>query len=137
SADEAEGSQPASHAADLTIPRRVVQPPLSSTIANTSGLRSTAARNGENRIRNPRSHPTALVAAHIRPDNRSDAPTLFRQRRSPTASCQSNPIGVIAGSGYIVRKLSLFPSRFARRGPHPQMGPRVRIRFPPAASLVR
>jgi hypothetical protein len=30
-----------------------------------------------------------------------------------SASCHSNPIGVIAGSGYIVRELSLFPSRFA------------------------
>jgi hypothetical protein len=38
----------------------------------------------------------------------------LQQRRSPTASCHSNPIGVIAGSGYIVRGLSLFPSRFAQ-----------------------
>jgi hypothetical protein len=28
-----------------------------------------------------------------------------QQRRSPTASCHSNPIGVIAGSRYIVREL--------------------------------
>ena len=53
---------------------------------------------------------------------------------SPTASCHSKPIGVIAGSGYIVRELSLFPSRFAQKDPHPQVGPGVRIRFPPAAS---
>ena len=33
--------------------------------------------------------------------------------RAPTASCHSNPIGVTAGSGYIVRELSLFPSRFS------------------------
>jgi hypothetical protein len=58
-----------------------------------------------------------------------------QQQRSPTASCHSNPIGVIAGSGYIVRELSVFPSRFAQRDPHPQVGPGVRIRFPPAASL--
>jgi hypothetical protein len=41
-----------------------------------------------------------------------------QQRRSPTASCHSNPIGVIAGSGYIARELSLFPSRFAQGDPH-------------------
>jgi hypothetical protein len=33
-------------------------------------------------------------------------PPMTTQRRSPTASCHSNPIGVIAGSGYIVRELS-------------------------------
>jgi class 3 adenylate cyclase len=33
-------------------------------------------------------------------------------------------------------KLSLFPSRFAQRDPHPHVGPGVRIRFPPAASLA-
>jgi hypothetical protein len=60
-----------------------------------------------------------------------------QQRHSPTASCHSNPIGVIAGSGYIVRELSLFPSRFAQRDPHPQVGPGVRIRFPPAGSQER
>jgi hypothetical protein len=54
-----------------------------------------------------------------------------QQRHSPTASCHSNPIGVIAGSGYIVRELALFPSRFAQIDPHPQMGPGVRIRFAP------
>jgi hypothetical protein len=37
-----------------------------------------------------------------------------QQRRSPTASCHSNPIGVIAGSGYIVRELSLTFRELAR-----------------------
>jgi hypothetical protein len=41
------------------------------------------------------------------------------------------------GSGYIVRELSLFPSRFAQRDPHSRVGPGVRIRFPPAGSQVR
>ena len=54
---------------------------------------------------------------------RSRSSCYRQQRRSPTASCHSNPIGVIAGSGYIVRELSLFPSRFAQRDSHPQVGP--------------
>jgi hypothetical protein len=83
---------------------------------------------------NPRSHPTALVAAHIPGDNPFRRPDALQQLRSPTASYRSNPIGVIVGSGYIVRELSLFPSRFVQRDPHPQVGPGVRIRFPPAAS---
>jgi hypothetical protein len=36
-------------------------------------------------------------------------PDALQQRRPPTASCHSNPIGVIAGSGYIVRELSFSP----------------------------
>jgi hypothetical protein len=42
-------------------------------------------------------------------DNRSDASTLFSSGARRRASCHSNPIGVIAGSGYIVRELSFSP----------------------------
>jgi hypothetical protein len=56
---------------------------------------------------NPRSHPTALAAAHIgrcsfrRPD-------AFQQRRPPTARATRIRLASIVGPGYIVRELRYF-----------------------------
>jgi hypothetical protein len=84
----------------------------------------------------PRSHPTALVAAHTRAIIRSDAMTHFSsgaRRRLRATRIQSaslpDPATSLANSRYF--------RLVAQRYPHPQVGPRVRIRFPPAGSQVR
>jgi hypothetical protein len=50
---------------------------------------------------------------------------------------RNRPSELNATLRYIVRELSLFPSRSPQRDQHPQVGPAVRIRFPPARSQVR
>jgi hypothetical protein len=57
-------------------------------------------------------------------DNRSDAQTLFSGGARRRASCDSNPIGVIAGSGYIVRELSFNSVPFRPKRPASTSGTR-------------
>jgi MFS family permease len=54
---------------------------------------------------------------------------------SLTASCHSNPIGVHCRIRLHRSRTLVISVPFAQRDPHPQVGPGVRIRFPPAASL--
>ena len=74
------------------------------TIQNSSSHPTRRRREPDS---NPRSHPTALAAAHIgrcsfrRPD-------ALQQRRSPTARATRIRSASIVGSGYIVRELRYF-----------------------------
>jgi hypothetical protein len=84
---------------------------------------------------NPQSHPT-LVAAHIRP---IIVPT---PRRSSAAALADGFVPLDSDRRHSRIRLHrsrtlVFPSRFAQRDPHSQVGPGVRIRFPPAASQER
>ena len=51
----------------------------------------------------------------------------------------SMPYTVHAGTGMVAKPgyLGIWVGFTTERDPHPRVGPRVRIRFPPAASLVR